>query len=173
MIAQKEEIPLEQKAKGLSLEETGKKFHIDVVRSVPEGWLDPDLVSHLSVEWAHSNLMLPIHYGGKIGVLTSDPGSISAQKHLALLLGQDLIPVLAPADVITKSIERCYFSKKDTPREFLADLDEAAPTTTSTEQRSDDLLQSAENTPITQLVNLILLEALKGGASDVHIAPPM
>ncbi|MCG2660722.1 MAG: GspE/PulE family protein, partial [Kiritimatiellae bacterium] len=49
--------------------------------------------------------------------------------------------------------------------------DEHAPTPNKASPRSDDLLQVAEHAPITQLINLILLEAIKASASDIHVEP--
>src|SRR5450759_454101 len=79
-------------------------------------------------------------------------------------------PGTAPPPGI-KAIERSYFSRSDTAREFLRDLDEHAPTPNKASPRSDDLLQVAEHAPITQLINLILLEAIKASASDIHVEP--
>jgi general secretion pathway protein E len=39
------------------------------------------------------------------------------------------------------------------------------------EKSRDDLLRVADQAPVTQLVNMILLDAVKAGASDVHIEP--
>lgn len=158
-------------SESVRIDELGKKFHMDVLASVPDEFLDPELVSDLPVEWARSNDMLPIHYQGQLAVLTADPAAFSAQKHLSLLLGQDLLPVLASRDIIAGSIERCYFSRKDSAQDFLRDLNEQSVALPTTPQRSDDLLEVAENAPVTHLVNLILLEAVKAGASDVHIEP--
>ncbi|MDP2990071.1 MAG: GspE/PulE family protein, partial [Kiritimatiellota bacterium] len=104
-------------------------------------------------------------------LLLHDPTAISAQKHLELLLNQELKPLLAPQAVIMNAIERSYFSRSDTAREFLRDLDEHAPIPNKAPPRSDDLLQVAEHAPITQLINLILLEAIKASASDIHVEP--
>ena len=78
--------------------------------------------------------------------------------------------MLTPRDEILRVIEKCYFSRTESARDFLRDL---APSGTPKEEgrRSDDLLQDAENAPVTQLVNLILLDAVKSGASDVHVEP--
>ncbi|MBU4198774.1 MAG: Flp pilus assembly complex ATPase component TadA [Verrucomicrobia bacterium] len=152
------------------LDVLGRKFRLDVVTSVTEEMLDPELVANLPVEWARSHAMLPVHFRSQIAVLTAQPDDLSGQKHLELLLGRELLPVLASRETITSAIERCYFSRQETPLEFLRDMDPLAATVI-VESRSDDLLQVAENAPVTQLINLILLEAVKGGASDVHVEP--
>ncbi len=158
-------------SKSIELDELGRKYHLDVLTSVPDELLDPELVSSLPVEWARSNVMLPIHYHGQLGVLTADPAAVSAQKHLSLLLGRELVPVISAREVVVDSIERCYFSRQDSARDFLRDLDQQSLAKPQSEHRSDDLLEKSKNAPVTHLVNLILLDAVKSGASDVHIEP--
>ena len=138
--------------------------------AVAEGIFDPQLVANLPVEWARSHGMLPVRIDGVACVLMDDPAKISQQEDLMLLTGEELRPVLAPAEVIARSIERCYFSKDHSPGHFIDDMD--APDRPES-ARSDvaDLLQVAQKTPVTQLVNLIVLEAMKRGASDIHFEP--
>jgi len=38
-------------------------------------------------------------------------------------------------------------------------------------RETDDILRVADSAPVAQLVNLILLDAVKSGASDVHLEP--
>jgi general secretion pathway protein E len=148
-----------------------QKFHLELIAAVDDAMLAHDLAADLPVEWARAHAMLPIRHRGQPVLLLRDPTAISAQKHLELLLNRELKPLLAPQAVIMNAIVRSYFSRSDTAREFLRDLDEHAPTPNKASPRSDDLLQVAENAPITQLINLILLEAIKAGASDIHVEP--
>jgi general secretion pathway protein E len=152
------------------LEALGRKFHLEVVAAVGDDMLDPALVANLPVEWARTHVAIPVHFRGQVAVLTAQPADIGGQKHLELLLGRELLPLLASRENILAAIERCYFRGQETPREFLRDLEPPAPGPAA-ELRSDDLLQIAENAPVTQLINLILLEAVKAGASDVHVEP--
>ncbi len=153
------------------LKSLAQKFHLELIAAVDDSMLAHDLAADLPVEWARSHAMLPIRYNGQPVLLLCDPTAISAQKHLELLLNQELTPLLAPQSVIMNAIERSYFSRPDTAQEFLRDLKAQAPTPDKASARSDDLLQVAENAPITQLINLILLEAIKANASDIHVEP--
>lgn len=153
------------------LKALAQKFHLLLITAVDDAMLAHDLAADLPVEWARAHAMLPIRHLGQPVLLLHDPTAISAQKHLELLLHQELKPLLAPQAVIMNAIERSYFSRSDTAREFLRDLDEQSPTPDKASPRSDDLLQVAEHAPITQLINLILLEAIKASASDIHVEP--
>lgn len=157
--------------KANELKEQAEEYGIELLTSVSDDILDPGLVASLPVEWARSNCLLPVRINGETCVLTADPCQVSEQEYLALLIGEDLRPVLAPRDIISKSIERCFYSKEDSPQEFLQDLGVPEQVTAKGQVRTDDLLQVAEKAPVTQLVNLILLEAVKRRASDIHFEP--
>ncbi len=148
------------------------EYGLPLVTDLSDAHLDPTLVVNLPVEWARTNLMLPIRMEGRLCVLTSDATRLKEQHYLAILLGQGVEPVLAPREVVQKSIERCYYRKHDSPTEFLRDLDrDVEGIAPSGPGSPEDLLSVAENAPVTQLINLILLEAVKKGASDIHFEP--
>jgi len=153
------------------LRRLAEEYGIEFLASVFDDMLDPRLVANLPVEWARSNCLLPVRINGETCVLTCDPTQVSQQEYLALLIGEELRPVLTVRDVILQSIERCYYSKEDSPREFLLDLSAQDQGLGVSQPKSDDLLQVAEKAPVTQFVNLILLEAVKRGASDIHFEP--
>ena len=73
---------------------------------------------------------------------------------------------------ITALINKAYQQKMDVVDEMLEDLDEEELAGISKElERSQDLLDIANKAPIIKLVNMILFQALKMRASDVHIQP--
>jgi len=153
------------------LEALAVEFGCDFVLSVEDRLLDPTLVENLPVEWARSNCVLPIRWKEGIGVLTGDPAAMSAVEDLSLLLRRELTPVLALPQEILKAIERCYYRKKDATQDLIRDLQTSEPTPVTAQKSSEDLLRIVDQAPVTQLVNAILLEALRARASDVHVEP--
>ncbi len=153
------------------LRELAAQYRIEFLPSLSDDMLDPGLVSNLSVEWARSNCLLPVRINGETCVLAADPRQTHQCEYLVLLIGTELRLVLAPRDVILKAIERCYYRKEDTPGEFLRDM--AAPSAADAAKlvKSYDLLQVTEEAPVTTLINLILLAAVKRRASDIHLEP--
>lgn len=146
-------------------------FGLEYVSEVTPDMLDSLLVKELPVEWAREHCLLPVRIDGTLCVLTSDPSKVSDQENLALLLGEELRPVVAPREAILSGIEKCYYSRQESAEEFLRDLDAPDTQAAGVGRRSEDLLQIAEDAPTSQLVNVILLEALKARASDVHFEP--
>ena len=153
------------------LDALGAEFGCEIADPVDDELLDPVLVAKLPVDWARTNLLLPIRWKGGFGVLTSDPSNLSAIDDLGLLLGRDLVPVLATKEAILKAIESCYFRKQDSTQDLLNDMEDKEQRPAVKEKSRDDLLRVADQAPVTQLVNMILLDAVKAGASDVHIEP--
>ncbi len=155
------------------LQSWGDAYGLTVLELIPASALAPDLVANLSVEWARSNCVLPVMIDGDACMLTADPDQVSQQEYLSVLLGRDLTAVLAPRQEILKSIERCYYSRDASPEAFMRELDEGPSTRARPEAAParEDLLQATTEAPVTQLVNLILLEAVKRRASDIHFEP--
>ncbi|HOW97505.1 MAG TPA: ATPase, T2SS/T4P/T4SS family [Kiritimatiellia bacterium] len=151
------------------LDALGELYGCDVLREPADNLLDPELVAQLPVEWARAHAMLPVRQGARVVVLTSDPSDLGALDDLALILGTEPAPLLASRREILAAIEHCYVRKTDSPGDLLRGMKPAAGDTP--ERPADDLLRTSEQAPVTQLINLILLEALKARASDVHLEP--
>ncbi|MGD9873585.1 MAG: GspE/PulE family protein [Kiritimatiellia bacterium] len=149
----------------------GVQYHCDMLDAVLPGMLDSELVKNLPVEWARSHQMLPVRYNGKPAVLTADPTRINEQDDLALLTGCPLMPLLALPEKIREVIESCYFMRRETASEVMAGLPEPEKSAPTVSTGSNDLLTVAADAPVTRLVNLILLEAVRRRASDIHIEP--
>ncbi|MCA1809268.1 MAG: GspE/PulE family protein [Kiritimatiellia bacterium] len=150
------------------LRRLAEAFHLPLLTVVADEMLDPELVARLPLDWARGHTALPVRYAEGLGVLLADPLNLDVPKHLSLLFNCELTPLLAPPAVILAAIEKCYFQRPGTPADFLAEL---SPPTVAAAPRADDLLQTSAHAPVSQLVNLILLGAVKAGASDVHLEP--
>lgn len=140
---------------------------------ISDDLLDPLLVETLPVEWARTQCMLPIRWNGAVAVLTVDPTQVEPIDDLALLLGCEPTPIVSTVKEIERCIEQCYFNRQESASSFLETMSETERDSDGSQpvSRSDDLLRATEKAPVTQLMNLILLEALKARASDVHIEP--
>lgn len=152
-------------------EQLAERYGLDFLAEVPPDFLDAALVACIPVDWARSNGVLPVRYGGGIGVLTSDPARTEVMDDVARILYADVIPIVSPATVIAACVERCYSHKTGASGALLADMHEAAGDVPVSEAGAEDLLQPSVHAPITQLANAILLEAARARASDIHFEP--
>ncbi len=153
------------------LEALGQHYGIPFMAHIDEAELDSSLVRQLPVDWARNRLMLPVRREGRVMALSTDPGQAQDLDDLALLLDEELSMVLAPREQIQRAIEYCYYHKQDETDAFLQQLAPAEPTGAVADTESEDLLRMGDQAPVTQLVNLVLLDAMKSGASDIHIEP--
>lgn len=153
----------------LRAEEAGLLF----LETIDDRFFDPLLVDRLPVEWARAHAILPVRWNNEVAVLTADPDGFHRLEEVSLLLGCEVKVLVAPRAAILPAIERCYVLRRDRAEDFLltlasqTDAASVAPVT----RMSEDLLRVSEEAPITQLVNLILLEAVKSRASDIHFEP--
>ncbi len=155
-----------------ALRAKASEFGLFFLSDIEEVELDPELVRGIPVEWARTHCLLPVRFEGELCLLVTNPAEIGKHQDVSLLVGSELRPVVASGELILKAIERCYVSRRESTEDFLRDMDQPAVGAEKVgESRSDDLLKTAEEAPVTQLVNVILLEAVNARASDVHFEP--
>ncbi len=154
-----------------ALKALAEEYGLACLDAVPDEALDPALVTDLPVEWARTNLLLPGRLNGELCAFTADPRRLEPLSYLSLLAGESLRPVAVPAEAVAAAIERCYYRRDHSPGAFLQDLPTEGPIPERSSERAADLFEVSVTAPVSQLANLILLEALKKGASDIHIEP--
>jgi len=152
----------------LALRERAGVYGLRVVETADAVEPDASLLSSLPVEWARTHVVLPVRIAGVPCVLVSDPASIDKQEYVSILAGQPLEPVLAPREVVLACIESCYALREEKPADLIGNM---TGTTPASDRQVDDLLLAANGTPVTQLINLILLDAFRQRASDIHFEP--
>lgn len=143
-----------------------QQYHLTALSAVDDAWIDPGLIRAIPVDWSRQNLMMPVRWEGEVGVLLADPAMLSRLGEVALMLACEPVALLAPASEILRVIDRAYFERAP---EQPAPV--PVPQAPREARRSDDLLRVTESAPVTQLLNSILLDAVRKKASDVHIEP--
>ncbi len=134
--------------------------------------LDTDLINSFPETAARSLHAIPVRrLDGRIEVACGDPLSPDLQSKLIQALESPVRLVVAGVADIQLAIDRCYTSTAkvdDAVRIFEARAEarkrevEVQPSTTNVVD---------ENAPVVQVVNLILEQAVRDRASDVHIEP--
>jgi type IV pilus assembly protein PilB len=116
--------------------------------------------------------------GSTLTIAMTDPTNVFAMDDIKFMTGFNVEPVVASETAIAEAISKFYGATqseeelsnvmKDLTGEDSADLELAAE---EQEKNLSELERSAEEAPIIKLVNLILTDAVKRGASDIHIEP--
>lgn len=135
--------------------------------------IDPDIIELIPQEVAQKHQVVPVNKSGaNLIVAMADPSNILAIDDLKFLTGYNIEPVVASEGAIQETIERLY-NQEDGFSDVLADFDDGGLEYIDDEEELDvdDLSRSAEDAPVVKLCNLVLMDAAKKGASDIHIEP--
>jgi type II secretory ATPase GspE/PulE/Tfp pilus assembly ATPase PilB-like protein/FixJ family two-component response regulator len=138
-----------------------------------------ELVSLIPRNICEKNLLLPLkHDGGRLIVAMADPTDYMKVDDLKFIVGLPIEPVLSThKEIIVKLNE--IFGKDDILEAALSEIDLIDPTENievileqeDEETDIDDLISSKDQPPAIRIVNAIISDALRHGASDVHIEP--
>ncbi|MEM7475753.1 MAG: ATPase, T2SS/T4P/T4SS family [Planctomycetota bacterium] len=79
--------------------------------------------------------------------------------------------ILAPADAIQTAINRAYSDRESQTKELLTSISSEELLDEALTSKAEDLLDNGGRAPIIRLVSQLLFEAVKAGASDVHVQP--
>jgi type IV pilus assembly protein PilB len=135
-----------------------------------------DILRMVPAAIARKYEVIPI--GRSAGALTLamvDPTNLSAVDDVAFRTGMRVFPVISLPSKIREAIESSYDNGKPGLASALSDAEAEAGSGTEGDRRErldpNELRASAEHLPVVRLVNMILLEAVQRGASDIHLEP--
>ena len=119
--------------------------------------------------------MVPISFsGGILRVAMSDPADIESLDAVRHLTKQDVEGVLAPQRQIDRALD--YYYRKADANDALTELTQTTQditigSTTDTTTDSEGGGKEDDNAPIIRYVSLVILEAFRSRASDIHLEP--
>jgi type IV pilus assembly protein PilB len=141
---------------------------------------DTDIVNLIPERMAKLYNTIPLSkIGSTLTVAMSDPLNIFALDDLSNFTGCNIDIVLSPEEEITRAIDGQYRKEAKDMQNILDEsaLGRGAGSDNNVELfKTDEIelsnaLQESEKAPIVQLVDIILAQALKRRASDIHIEP--
>jgi general secretion pathway protein E len=171
--------PLKATANGSSapepvaLEPLAQKLGIQYARSLSEFVASTEFVSRIPIAFARQHNIMGLAADGNHLLLAME-GTKSWQQLdvIGRFLSRIAVPIFAPANAITTAINLAYQLRRGQAQEMIDRLDGGS---ILEELKNlglhEDLLDVGGRAPVIKLVNLILFEAVKSGASDVHIQP--
>src|SRR6266436_4907121 len=149
-----------------------QEYQLPFQAHIDEHLLEGELVAKVPINYAKKNRLLPLaHDGAAITVAIADPANYEPLDDLHVLFGRVILPVVAPAEVITQAINRAYDQATTSAQDLMIDLEEERLDLVASELASEprDLLEADDAAPIIKLVNGLLSQAVKDRASDIHI----
>jgi len=137
--------------------------------------IEPEVLALIPEDVATKHNVVPVNRAGSTLILaTADPSNIFALDDIKFLTGYNIQPVVASEQSIRAAIETYYAEpEEDILDDVMAGFDDAGIDFVAGDDEEDarKMAKEAEDAPVVKLVNLILTDAIKKNASDIHIEP--
>ena len=141
--------------------------------------IDPNVIKLIPQDTALRYQVVPLsRVGSVLTIAMTDPTNVFAMDDIKFMTGFNVEPVVASESAIGEAISRFYGGGASSHEELsnlMKDLvEEDQELELAAEEQEMDaasLEKAAEEAPIIKLVNLILTDSVKRGASDIHVEP--
>jgi len=140
--------------------------------------IDPNVIKLIPQDTALRYQVIPLsRVGSVLTIAMTDPTNVFAMDDIKFMTGFNVEPVVASESAIGEAISRFYGGSDGDSEELskmMKDLVEEEELELAAEEAELDaasLEKAAEEAPIIKLVNLILTDSVKRGASDIHLEP--
>lgn len=141
--------------------------------NLPEFEIDPAVLRLVPAEVAQKCQVIPINRAGStLIVAMTDPSNIFAIDDIKFMTGYNVEVVVASEGAIKQAIDK-YYDQSASLAEVMEDLEDIDLELVDEEDDVDvgALEKASEDAPVVKLVNLVLTDAIKKKASDIHIEP--
>jgi type IV pilus assembly protein PilB len=138
--------------------------------------IEDDVIKLVAKDVCEKHRVIPVsRSGSSLIVAMADPTNLHAIDDIKFLTGYNVEPVVASETAVHAAIER-YYSAGPSYEEVMADFDLGGDDDIDFSSEEEDinaveLEKASEDAPVVRLVNVILLNAIRKGASDIHIEP--
>ena len=140
--------------------------------------IDSAVVKLIPHDTAKRYQILPLsRVGASLTIAMVDPTNVFAMDDIKFMTGFNIEPVVASEAAIMEGIEKAYNQappEEDLEKVMASMSEDEADVELQAEEEDVGLAaleKSADEAPIVKLVNIILTEAVKRGASDIHVEP--
>ena len=131
----------------------------------------PDVLDIVPASLARKHLIVPIDIAGeKLKIAMADPINVFAIDDVKIVTGMNIIPYIAKEEDVRMALNRYY---PDTGLEDIIKTisDERVSTIAADEDVDSAAYIAGDEGPVVRIVNSLISEAFKQGASDIHVEP--
>jgi type IV pilus assembly protein PilB len=136
--------------------------------------VDPKILKLVPSDMAAKGVVLPLKREGRtLTVAMADPTDLGLLEDLKFITRFDLFPVLAGEYTLRTLIEKHYANDQQELQTLLKDMEATGEDVEVVEEKEEEMATQAqiEDAPVVKLINGMLIDAVKRGASDIHIEP--
>jgi len=150
------------------LQAVADHLHVQYYSVVPAE-PDAEVIRLLKPAQAHKYMVIPVaDEAGKLTLLAKDPFNYAAVNELTFILKRDIELAVADPDQVESGVVRSYGEAAATSMDDLLGEFEQVEGGAATDE---DVANQASQAPIIRFVDLVLQEAVKAKASDIHFEP--
>jgi type IV pilus assembly protein PilB len=147
----------------------GKQLNIGAVR-LTDVELNPEIVKLIPQDIARKfNVIAVSKIGKTLIVAISNPNNIYVLDAIKFITGCNIQPVISPESTIIKSIDQ-YYEDKGAFESIIKEIGDELEVVDTTEEEiaESDLQAQVQDKPLVKLVDSIIADAIRQGASDIH-----
>ncbi|MHC4354077.1 MAG: GspE/PulE family protein [Planctomycetota bacterium] len=141
--------------------------------------LPADVVEKVPAQMAKTYRIVPVEYSkerNELSVALDNPENFRATDDLSTLMGFKVTAKITDSDALEKALAKYYETQQDENINELIDEIQGDTFLAEFEGRSasidlDELKELSESNPVKKLLNLVLLQAIRDKASDIHFEP--
>src|ERR687893_363620 len=136
--------------------------------------IDARIARLIPTDLATKHLVLPLKRDGRtLTVAMADPTNLGVIDDLKFITRYDIFPVIAGEYTLRNAIEKFYEAPDMQMQDLLADIEGMDGDVEVMEDKDDEpsavaLAAQVDDAPVVKLINAILTDAVKRGASDIH-----
>ncbi len=147
-----------------------KQIHVPFLSHLSKE-IAPEIVSEVPAKFASHYTFMPLQVNGAaMTIAINNPFNFSLFDELRLVLNKELDFVLATEEEISKSIKQFYGIGAEAVEKMIAESDKEIEIL-SEQRKDEDIEDEAVDASVIKFVNQILLEAIRDGATDIHLEP--
>jgi type IV pilus assembly protein PilB len=137
--------------------------------------IEAEIIKLVAREVCEKHRIIPVsRSGSSLIVAMADPTNLNAIDDIKFLTGYNVEPVVASETAIQGAIER-YYNVGPSYEEVMADFDLGEEDIDFTAEEEEinalELEKASADAPVVRLVNVLMLNAIRKGASDIHVEP--
>ena len=138
--------------------------------------IESDVLKLVPAPIARKYEVIPVRkMGNSLALAMADPTNVFALDDISFMTNLQVLPLVASQTSIKKAIDRNYESKTEAISSVLLDMQTDLGNVEVVEDGEDgtkvdvfELKESADEAPVVKLVNMVLVDAIQKGASDIH-----
>jgi len=138
--------------------------------------IESDVLKLVPAPIARKYEVIPVRkMGNSLALAMADPTNVFALDDISFMTNLQVLPLVASQTAIKKAIDRNYESKTEAISTVLSDMQTDLGNVEIVEDGEEgakvdvfELKESADEAPVVKLVNMVLVDAIQKGASDIH-----